>query len=188
MYGVSAWECRLTQFFNHILTDWEDQTWSCARKKSRKRRLQGESYSITKEKIRVKKETGCPLKLFLEGNRGIFTVILFSKDSDPTFKKYIYNLKAVVSKANLKTPDTPLVNTGEQRNTGESHPGMPRSAHRKGKRMCFVGWLVGCLFVALCLGGCAWAVSGLGGGGAPQLPSTGAPLPGLLSLAAEHRL
>lgn len=32
-------------------------------------------------------------------------------------KKCIYNLKAVVSKANLKTPDTPLVNTGEQRNT-----------------------------------------------------------------------
>ena len=53
----------------------------------------------------MKKEIGCPLKLFLEGNRVIFTLILFSKDDDPKFKKSIYNLKAVVSNGNLKTPN-----------------------------------------------------------------------------------
>lgn len=142
MYGVSAWECRLTQFFNHILTDWEDQTWSCARKKSRKRRLQGESYSITKEKIRVKKETGCPLKLFLEGNRGIFTVILFSKDSDPTFKKCLYNLKAAVSKANLK-PLTLLWWTLESKETQENPilACLPLLITRPSACVLLAGWL-----------------------------------------------
>lgn len=75
----------------------------CKKKITKSTCLQGENYSITKEKIRVKKEIGCPLKLFLEGNRVISTLILFSKDNDPKFKKSIYNLKAMVSNANLKT-------------------------------------------------------------------------------------
>lgn len=83
MYGVSAWECRLTQFFNHILTDWEDQTWSCARKKAKKETSTRRKLFNYKRKDSSEERNRMPLKLFLEGNRGIFTVILFSKDSDP---------------------------------------------------------------------------------------------------------
>ena len=124
--------------FNHILTDWEDQTGSCARKKSRK------IFSITKEKIRVKKEIGCPLKLFLEGNRVIFTLILFSKDDDSKFKKSIYNLKAVVSNGNLKAPNRLWHSFGEHwrakkyRSIPSCHP-LLCSSHGQAHVFC---WLV----------------------------------------------
>ena len=64
--------------------------------------LQAENYAITKEKIQVKKEIGCPLKLFLERNRIFFTLISFSKENHPKPKKSMYKFKAVVSNTNLK--------------------------------------------------------------------------------------
>lgn len=67
--------------------------------------LQAENYAITKEKIQVKKEIGCPLKLFLERNGTIFMLISFSKENHPNPKNSIYKFKAVVSNTNFKKPE-----------------------------------------------------------------------------------
>lgn len=78
--GVQVLIAFLAYWFNQILAHFEGQICSYAGGKNHERHthLQTENYEITKEKIQGKKEIGCPVKSFPEGNRVIFTLILFS--------------------------------------------------------------------------------------------------------------
>ena len=113
----------------------------CRKNHERHIHLQGENDEITKEKTPVKKEIGCPLRLFPEGNRVTFSLISFSLVSST--KDCICNFQAVVSNTNFKKPeqalDTPNALAHRQGNTGIFHALLSCSAHQETKSTCSEG-------------------------------------------------